>query len=217
MKRSFLIAAALAVVSAGSAMAERQSYAIMLGDRQLGTLVFESVGSGSALLSTMDNTPLGVANGTFEAQTQTRGGTVDYRAKSRGSKTRDVAVVREARIVTAVTVTPSRESTGMTQADKVPAGVISPTEVFAALADSDTCPMPMAMYDGRRVVQMVTVTTTRTSATETCEMSYRVVMGPGHLSPFHFKSLGMSVVYDARRLVRITMRGGGFDMNLVRQ
>ncbi len=217
MTRSVLLVAALSSLLAGPTMAEKQTYMMMLGNRQLGTLVFDGNGSNSALLSTMDNTPLGVANGTFEAVTRAKDDEVDYFGKSRGSKTRDIAVIRKANTVTAVTVTPQKEMTEMTDAGKVPAGVISPTEVFAALANGGTCPSPMAMYDGRRVVQMATTAMKQDGDTVTCDMSYRVVMGPGHLSPFHFKSFGMQIAYTAHKLARVTMSAGGFNVNLIRQ
>ena len=217
MTRHLLFAAAALGLLAGPALAERQSYAMMLGGRQLGTLVFDGAGQNAALLSTMDNTPLGVADGTFEAVTRAKGNEVDYIGQSRGGKTRDIIVTRQADTVTAVTVTPAKEITEMTDAAKVPAGVISPTEVFAALANGGTCPSPMAMYDGRRVVQMATTAMAQAGDTLTCDMSYRVTMGPGHLSPFHFKSFGMQIAYSAGALARITMSAGGFDVNLIRQ
>lgn len=210
---SFLISLALG----SPVVAESQTYAMMLGGRQLGTLVFDGAGENAALLSTMDNTPLGVADGTFEAVTRAKGNEVDYLGKSRGSKTRDIAVTRQAHTVTAVTVTPEKEMTELTDITKVPSGVISPTEVFAALANGGTCPTPMAMYDGRRVVQMATTAMKQEGDTVTCDMSYHVVMGPGHLSPFHFKSFGMQVAYAAGALARVTMSAGGFDVNLIRQ
>ena len=48
-------------------------------------------------------------------------------------------------------------------------------------------------------------------------MSYNVVMGPGHLSPFRFKSFGMQIVYTARKLDTVTITAGGFNVNMVRQ
>ena len=217
MTRHFLYAAAALGLLAGPALAERQSYAMMLGPRQLGTLVFDGAGQNAALLSTIDNTPLGVADGTFEAVTRTKDGEVDYIGQSRGGKTRDIAVTRQADTVTKVIVTPAKEMTDMTDAAKVPAGVVSPTEVFATLANGGTCPSPMTMYDGRRVVQMATTAMAQEGDTVTCDMSYRVTMGPGHLSPFRFKSFGMQVAYSAGALARITMSAGGFDVNLIRQ
>ncbi len=217
MTRTIPLLAALSVLLSGPAIAENQNYTMMLGNRQLGKLVFNGNASDASLLSTMHNTPLGVADGTFEAVARAKDGDITYFAKSRGSKTRDISVFRELNTVTTVTVTPEDEMTEMTNAAKVPFGVISPAEVFAVLANGGTCPSPMVMYDGRRVVQMATVATKPDGDSLTCDMSYRVVMGPGHLSPFRFKSFGMQVVYTARKLARVTITAGGFNVNLIRQ
>lgn len=217
MTRSLFLVAVLTGILAGPALAEKQSYKMMLGNRQLGTLVFNGHGSNAALLSTMDHTPLGVANGTFEAVTRSKGGQVDYLGTSRGSKTREISFIRKGSTVEAVTVTPEDEKTDLSDTGKVPPGVISPTEVFASLANSGTCPSPMTMYDGRRVVKLATTGVQKEGNTVTCDMSYRVVMGPGHLSPFHFKSFGMQAVYSGQGLAAVTMSAGGFDVNLIRQ
>lgn len=215
--RTIPLVSALSVFMSGPAIAENQIYMMMLGNRQLGSLVFDGNGSNASLLSKMDNTPLGVANGTFEAVTRAKDGDVASVLKSRGRKTRDISIIREVNTVTTVTVTPKEEMTEMTDASKVPVGVISPAEVFAVLANGGTCPPPMVMYDGRRVVQMSTIAMKPGGASLTCDMSYSVVMGPGHLSPFRFKSFGMQIVYTARKLDTVTMTAGGFNVNLIRQ
>ena len=217
MTRLSLVAAAVLALLPGPAPAEMQTYSMTLGARQIGTLVFESAGRNARLLSRMDNTPLGVADGSFEAVTRAQGSQVVYFGKSRGSKVRDISVTWQAQMVTAVAVTPTREETVMTNAEKVPVGVISPTEGFAVLATGNSCPQPMMVYDGRRVVLMATTSAAQDGDLVTCEMSYRVIMGPGHLSPFRFKSFGMQVVYASGALERITMSAGGFDVNLIRK
>lgn len=208
---------ALAVLSAGPAFAQAQSYAMMLGNRQLGTLVFDDSGSRVHLLSRLDNTPLGVADGTFEATTQITGDAVEYVGQNRGSKTRDIAITRQGPAVGTVTITPSGDATDMSDPAKVPAGTLTTAEVFGVLAHGKTCPNPMTMYDGRRVVAMATTAMDTTGDTVTCTMSYRVVAGKGHLSPFNFKSLAMQAIYQAGALSRVTVSAGGFDVNLVRQ
>lgn len=215
--RAISIVSVLSVFMSGPAIAENQTFTIMLGNRQLGSLVFDGNGSNASLLSKMDNTPLGVANGTFNAVTRAKDGDVASVLKSRGKKTRDISILREVNTVTTVTVTPKEEMTEMTDASKVPIGVISPPEVFAVLANGGTCPPPMVMYDGRRVVQMSTIAMKPSGASLICDMSYNVVMGPGHLSPFRFKSFKMQIVYTARKLDTVTITAGGFNVNLIRQ
>lgn len=209
--------AALLTLTAGSALAQTQTFAMTLGQRQLGTLTFDGGGSDSRLLSTLDNTPLGVADGTFEAVSQGSGASVSYQSANRGSKTRDIAMTRQDGTVTAVTVAPADDMTDLSQAAAVPAGTLTPAETFGVLANGKTCPNPLAMYDGRRVVQLATTEMTETGDTVTCTLSYRVVLGKGHLSPFNFKSLAMQAVYTAQSLSQITVSAGGFDVNLTRQ
>lgn len=217
MIRSILLSALLSGLCAGSAMAEQQSLMIMLGNRQIGTLTFEQNANSSRLVSTMDNTPLGVANGTFEAVTQSNGNSVSYQGISRGSRTRDISFVREADTVTAVAVEPASEMTEMTDATKVPAGVLSPNEFLAALISNGTCPSPMTVYDGRRVVQIGTKAMTQNGARVNCDLAYAVILGPGHLSPFRFKTIDFKVTYSARELARIAVSAGGFTVNLIRE
>ena len=212
-----LLLAAISALLATPAMAENQTYTVSLGQRQLGTLQFDGRNSNETLLLSLNNAPLGIKNGTFEAVTRANGGAVDYLGKNRGSETRDIAIIRKANSVTSVTVTPQSEMTEMTDAAKVPAGVVFPPEIFAALANATSCPSPLAMYDGRRVVQLTTTEAKQDGASVTCEMSYRVVMGPGYVSPFHFKSFGMQLTYTARKLASLTMSGGGLKVNLIRQ
>ncbi|SHF09378.1 hypothetical protein SAMN05444339_103254 [Loktanella atrilutea] len=202
---------------AGSAVAEQQNFAMMLGNRQLGTLAFNGSGSDVHLVSRLDNTPLGVADGTFEAVTRSKGETVEYLGSNRGSKTRDIALTREGTKVTAVTVTPADEMTNLSDVASVPDGTLTTAEIFGVLANGTTCPNPLTMYDGRRVVQMATTAMNKSAEMVTCDMSYRVTAGKGHLSPFNFKSLSMTAVYRSGALAQITVSAGGFDLNLVRQ
>ena len=216
MTRLSLITA-LSLVLTGPAFAQSQTYAMTLGDRQLGTLSFDGSGQNVHLLSRLDNTPLGVADGTFEATTQATGDGISYLGQNRGSKTRDIAITRQGPAVASVTVTPSDDATELSVPANVPAGTLTPSEVFGVLANGSTCPNPMAMYDGRRVVQLATTAIDATGDTVTCTLSYRVVAGKGHLSPFNFKSLSMAAIYQTGALARVTVSAGGFDVNLVRQ
>ncbi|PWE49303.1 hypothetical protein DEM26_12640 [Thioclava sp. NG1] len=217
MTRILLLAAALSGLLAGPAAAEKQIYNVTLGRRPLGSLQFEGQGSNATLRLSLDNTPFGLDDGTFEAVTQAKGNEVDYLGTSRGSETRDIAIVRKADTVTAVTITPHSEMTEMTDARKVPPGVISPTEFFAKLANSKTCPSPMAMYDGRRVIQMATTAKKQNDDTVICDMSYKVAMGPGYVFPFYFKSFDVQLAYTARKLATFAMSAGGFTVRLIRQ
>ncbi len=216
--RPFTIFAALTALLAGPVTAQTQTFAMTLGDRQLGTLTFAGNGTATELLSQLDNTPLGVADGTFSAASQASDGdTVSYRSESRGGKTRDITVARASGVVTAVSVTPVDEGTELSDPASVPANTQSPAEVFGVLANGTTCPDPLMMYDGRRVVEMATTAMAQTGDTVACDISYRVVLGKGHLSPFNFKSLAVKAFYTQGALSQMTVRAGGFDVNLIRR
>ncbi|WP_394151592.1 hypothetical protein [Loktanella salsilacus] len=211
------VIAALTILLAGPVFAQSQSFDLMLGNRQLGTLSFDGTGSNVRLLSRLDNTPLGVADGTFEATSRASGGTVTYLGQNRGSKTRDISITRESGTVTAVSVTPADDMTDLSDIEKVPAGTLNTAEVFGVLANGTTCPNPVVMYDGRRVVQLATTAMDTTGDTVTCQLSYRVTAGKGHLSPFNFKSLAMTATYTASALSQVTVSAGGFNVQMVRQ
>lgn len=214
---NLLLTLAATLALAGPAWAQSQTYAMTLGNRQLGTLTFDGQGQNVHLLSRLDNTPLGVADGVFEAVTKSTADGVAYLGRSTGNKSRDIAVTRTGSNVSEVTVTPSSEATDLSVVPAVPAGTLTPTEVFGRLANASSCPEPMTMYDGRRVVRMATTAMAQTGDSVTCDIAYNVVMGKGHLSPFGFKSLAMQAVYQANTLARITVSAGGFNVNLIRQ
>ena len=189
----------------------------MLGSRQIGLLEFEEDRRSSRLLAHLGNTPLGLADGTFSAVTTVNEGVVSYHSESRGSKVRDISVTRHAGTVTDVSVVPRQEMTSLSDISKVPIGVMSPTEVLQTLEAAEACPMPIIMYDGRRVVQMATAAMIQEGNSVTCELSYRVVLGPGHLAPFYFNALKVRVTYSESELTRLTVTAGIFRLHLLRQ
>ncbi|SDG95253.1 hypothetical protein [Sulfitobacter delicatus] len=216
MIRALSLAALFGLLTA-PAMAAEQTYTVSLGSRQLGTLQFEGERNDASLLLSLNNAPFGLKNGTFKAVARSTGGKVDYLGQNRGSETRDIAIGRKADKVTSVSVAPPSEMTEMTEAGKVPSGVVFPPEFFAAVANSTTCPSPIAMYDGRRVVRMAATAMEQDGETVFCDMSYRVTMGPGYVSPFHFRKFGVELAYSAGKLVKFTLKAGGFKVHLNRQ
>lgn len=217
MQRILSALAVLIAVNAGPAWAEPQTYAVTLGGRRLGTLQFNGQSRNAAFLLSLNNAPFGIKNGSFNAVTQSDGNTVSYRGANRGSETRDMVMDRTAGQVTSVEITPPSEMTNMSDAKAVPSGVLFPPELFAALATGGGCPAPLSLYDGRRVVKLATQAVREEGTTVFCDMSYRVVMGPGYVSPFYFKSFGMALVYSAGTLTNASMSGGGFKVHLIRQ
>ncbi|MBS1302408.1 hypothetical protein [Loktanella sp. SALINAS62] len=194
------------------------NYAMMLGSRQIGTLVT----NGDALTSTLDNTPLGVADGTFQASVnpvELPDGTLadQFLGINRGGKTRDISVIRQDGRAVDVTVVPANDATDLSKPEAVPAGVLFPSELFSRLERTGGCPGAMTMYDGRRVVSIATASSAVVDGVTVCTMDYRVTAGKGHLSPFNFKSLNMQLAYAGGALARVTVSAGGFDVSMVRQ
>lgn len=217
IKSTTLCLTALLLVASGSARADSGQYQIMLGNRHIGLLQFEEDGRTTRLVASLANTPLGLADGTFSAVTTDDDGVANYLSQGRGSKVRDIVVTRHTGTVAKVTVTPRREMTELSDPSKVPAGVISPTEVFQELRNASACPTPVNMYDGRRVVRLATVAMTQEGNSVTCDLSYRVVLGPGHLAPFYFNALKLQVAYTDSTLIRISVTAGIFRLHLLRQ
>ena len=176
------------------------------------------MGRGGALTADLDNTPLGVADGAFRAEThdvKTADGQPAVQYLSQSAK-RNISVVFGSGRVLETTVSPQSEATPLSLSSAVPAGVLPLTEGFRQIAEATTCPAGFTMYDGRRVVQIATAAKTSDGASDICTMDYRVTAGPGHLSPFRFKSLGMTLTYTGGRLAEMNFTAGGFELRFTR-
>ncbi len=160
-----------------------------------------------------------VADGVFTATTQAVR-TTDGLAATQylpQSDRRNISVLFEGGRVLDTQIAPGDEATTLSDPAVVPAGVPPLNKGFARLADATSCAAAFAMYDGCRVVQITTATKTRDGGSEVCTMDYRVTAGPGHLSPFRFKSLGMTLTYTDEQLGRIALSAAGFKVQVVRR
>ena len=202
-----ILALALTLLPLG-ALAE--TFDVLLGDRVIGSL--ES--TPSRLETVLDNTPLGLADGRFAATLTREGDGVLYDSQS---DKRDIAFRAVAGRVREVTITPEGERTDLSRPEAVDRVVADPVTTMSRLAGAEGCPAPFRMYDGRRVVEAVVTAETASLATLVCEMDYRVVAGPGHLSPFRLGRIGLRLTYDlagGQRLTRLRASAGGFDLEL---
>ena len=77
--------------------------------------------------------------------------------------------------------------------------------------------MAASLTSSESVVQIATQSSREEGASVFCDISYRVVMGPGYVSPFYLKSFGMALVYRAGTLAKASLSGGGFKVHLIRQ
>ncbi|EYD76918.1 hypothetical protein Rumeso_01440 [Rubellimicrobium mesophilum DSM 19309] len=219
---------ALATASlAGAARAEATSFQVVLAGSVLGTVDYETDGGRPALLrSNLDNTPLGVLNGTWQAGSQpvrTSEGVdaVQFQAVTASSrKNRTITFLHADGRVLTVQVDPAEDATELSDAAQVPAGVLDPVEAFGRLFETQGCPEAFRLYDGRRVVEVTPAGAEEANGLLTCDMDYEVVAGPGHLSPFRFRSFDLTLTYvrtdGGPVLAEVDVSAGPFTVRLRR-
>lgn len=205
--------ALIACLSTGAARAE--TFSVALGGRVIGTLEY----TPGRLVNLLDNTPLGVADGLFRGVTRSEGDAVRYVGES---DERRIEVLFSAGRAAETVVEPAGERTALSDPGAVPEGVTDPVAGFGAVVGASECPGPIRMYDGRRTVEMTTVAREVSSSHLTCAIDYRVIAGPGHLSPFRLKSMDITAHYALASgavsgLAQLDIRAGGFTLTLAPQ
>lgn len=202
------------MLASGAAGAE--SYSVNLGGRTLGSLTYDVAGGVATMKSALDNTPFGVFNGTFQAQSDAR----QYNSVSNSSrKTREISVRFDTGRAVETGIRPQDERTDLSDPAMVPDGVIDPVTTLGRFITASGCPDAFRIYDGRRAVLVQPVSGAQADSTLTCEMSYRVSHGPGHLSPLYIKSISVTLNYDmtnGQSLQQMRFGAAGFDVTMVR-
>jgi hypothetical protein len=222
-----LLALALGLPAAAPAAAQADVFEMRLAGITLGTLTYEGREGGASWRTDLDNTPLGVADGTFIASNQairTESGERAIRYEGRTATSRRdrvIEVIHTAERVLSVGVIPDEDATDLSVADRVPERVFDPVEAFQHLLVAEGCPTAFKVYDGRRVVAVTPGTAQQAGGQLSCEMSYDVVAGPGHLSPLGLTSLGVSLLYDRPEtgpqiLREMDVRTGLFRLRVLR-
>lgn len=213
-------AALAAALLAGPAAAE--DFRVLLGGAEIGTLSLEGTGEDLALVARFAGTPLGVADGTYEAGSRpalaASGAAVrqflSESAFTTGSRT--VSVLLDGPRVVETVIDPVGDRTALSEPAAVPGGVLDPVQVFAALVRAGGCPGPLRLYDGRRVAEVAVAVAVAEGqgGDATCRGTYRVVAGPGHLSPFRIASFDLDLAYRGGALAGVTVRTGPFELRL---
>lgn len=198
-----------------SGVARAETFSVALGERVLGTLEY----TPGRLVNLLDNTPLGVADGLFRGLRHSAGDGVRYVGQS--DERRIEVLFRSGRAIRTA-IEPASERTPLSDPAAVPAGVTDPVDGFGRVVKAKDCPVPIRMYDGRRAVEMATVAREISPTHLTCAIDYRVIAGPGHLSPFRLDSLDITAHYAlasgaVSRLAQIDIRAGGFTLTLTAQ
>ncbi|KEJ88887.1 hypothetical protein [Sulfitobacter donghicola] len=191
-----------------------QSFDVSLGGKTLGTLSYSQNGGAKTLKSTLNNTPLGVFNGTFHGSSKKGVFTGDSKS-SRKQRRVEVSIAKNRAVSTKVT--PQAELTELSDPALVVGQVTDPVQAIGSLINAGGCPDKLNLYDGRRVVHLEPTGDTVTGSARTCSMSYKVVQGPGHLSPLKISSAKMKLTYDGSSLQKIEISSGLFKLRLDRQ
>ncbi|MGB3247308.1 MAG: hypothetical protein WBB25_22465 [Sulfitobacter sp.] len=202
-------------------MAVADTFSVGLGKTKLGQLSYSNASGGASLRSTLDNTPLGVFNGTFSATSRNSDGVRTFDGLSKSSrKNRRVQVsVKEGRVVETL-VEPVSEMTPLSDPTRVPEGTVDPVQGIGKLIHARTCPKGFTIYDGRRAIALIPTEKTTEGDTEICSIAYKVIAGPGHLSPLKISNAKMKLTYvtkgSTRTLARIDIASGIFKLALDR-
>lgn len=216
-----MIRTALLCVGLLATSAQAETFRVSLGGKALGQISFDASGQTARLRSTLDNTPLGVFNGTFTGTSQGSAASSTFTGESRSSrKSRTVIVDINKGRAQRTEVTPQAEITVLSDISLVPAGVRDPVRAIGALFRATGCPEAMRMYDGRRVVALSPDGQSRKDNTLKCNLRYTVTDGPGHLSPLGISSAKMLLNYDTsggkQRLQELAVSSGVFRLRLIR-
>ncbi|MBL4918108.1 hypothetical protein [Szabonella alba] len=203
-----------------------EDWIVRLGERQIGSVTFETGAKGALqIASTLDATPLGLADGSFTARsfaalTPDGRAVTQYLSESRSAReARNISVLTDAGRVLETQIEPPGEATALSDPAVVQGVVLNPVEAFARLVTSTDCPDALRYYDGRRVVAIALAERVEQADGLRCAMDYRVTDGPGHLSPLRFRQVAMELDYSGAgpfTLRRITMTAAGFSVSLAR-
>ncbi len=197
-----------------------EDYRVLLGGTEIGTLSLDGTGEDLALAARFAGTPLGVADGTYAASSRpalAASGVPVRQFLSQSAFTsgsRNVSVLLDGPRVVETVIDPAGDRTALSEPAAVPEGVLDPVQVFAALARAGGCPPALRLYDGRRVAEVGVATTEGQGGDATCAGTYRVVAGPGHLSPLRIASFDLDLAYRGGALAAVTVRTGPFELRL---
>ena len=219
--KSFFACLFLATSVTGTAEAQ-SVFDVSLGGKKLGTLSYGGSKSNETMNTTLSNTPLGVFNGTMNASSKAAGGTRTFKANTGAErKKRTVIVSHQAGRALETMVDPAAQITPLSDPARVPAGIVDPVQAIGKLVNAKDCPAKITIYDGRRAVALTPTKASIEEGMQTCQMSYRVVAGPPHLSPLNVSKAKMKLVYSTgdapRQLVRLEVSHGIFKVKLQRQ
>jgi hypothetical protein len=209
-----------AVVFAGPASADTLTFRLIFGGSDIGEVSHDISGTTETLSSNVSGSPLGVMDGTFVGTSRAKAGQVSYDSEGKSPAEQRLISTRTSDAQALETrITPASEATDLSDPKSVPPGTVDPVRGFGRLIRGQGCPDPFTIYDGRRVVQVTTVAAKQQDATLTCDIAYKVIAGPGHVSPFRFRNVKMRLVFAASGqggLQEMDLKAGPFSAQLIR-
>lgn len=211
------------MLSATTAQAE--TFSVSLGKVTLGQLAYSDSSGGTTLKARLNNTPLGVFDGTFNgtakpATVANGGATMHYTGiskSSRKSRTVEVGFAKGRAVDTKVT--PASEATPLSDPAKAPKNITDPARAIGMLINSTGCPARINIYDARRAIALIPTGAEAKNGKLICNVAYKVTAGPGHLSPLKIANAKMQITYDTAKgqsLRQITLGSGPFNLVLER-
>ena len=170
--------------------------------KQIGSIkIYEASNSDSRVIyigGKISSSPLKIFNGKFEHKTiitkvNEAASKVHYESNVDAIfKHRKINyTVKNNRLIT-VNVSPKNETTKFTNPKQIDFVFIDPTRAITELLNKP-CKNSFKIYDGRRVIGVNSIKPTSKSE---CGYVYKILKGPGHLSPFNFKTFKILTFFD---------------------
>jgi len=235
VRRSRMFLALLTIVMLTHSLpvlAETRLFDVQMLGRTLGQITYRQTnrnnGTHSALAAHLNNTPLGVFDGVFKGVRHPSigpdgGPANEYRVKNVSPKrTRVVSVLFQNKRVVQSSVTPPYQNAMVLDLDNAPLFATDMIDAFGTVAAQTRCPSTLRIYDGRRLIRVSTKNSQLQDKRLTCVMTYKVIKGPGHLHPFDFRSVGVSLTYETDltgkiALKQINLKAGAFKISLIQK
>lgn len=196
----------------------------MLGARTLGTLSYIDDGNNGTLHLTLDNTPIGVFDGTFvgtsrEVRSDQGIPIRQYLGESASSrKTRWISFLHHQGQVWDTVVSPLSERTDLSDPSLVSELVVDPVLAIKEIISANGCPETIHIYDGRRVVTLAPAGMSNEESLLTCDIDYTVTDGPRHLSPLYISQISGVLRYEIsngrQTLTQMEFQSGPFKLRI---
>lgn len=213
----------LALLPSFSLAEDFKYFSISFLGKQIGSLKIRDETNGDSkiihITGEVSSSPLRLFNGKFYYKTIITGinsgssrilyeSSVDATFKDRRIKywVRDDVLI-------AVDVFPKKEQTKFTNPKQIDFEFIDPAYSITKLLSSP-CKNSFTIYDGRRAIDVLAI---KSASILQCRYLYKIRKGPGHLAPFNFKKIEISIFFDQERDLAnrsMIVKAGPLKLNL---